>query len=173
MLAKRLFPACTRIPYVIQKIGQIRESSFKSSLFLEDISPKPREYEVTKNPVDWDYVQRLLPNTVVPEPVKKDKYPSGWKPQAENLSELPYFVQRTRNHMIPCYLRISHLKTRRTTLLKNIKGDIWLLEKEIKDFLRPQNYQPIRSQVNEFAGFIRINGDHVNAIKYFLENKGM
>lgn len=158
---------------------------------MEDINPVERRYEATKDPIDWDYVNRVLPPTVVPQPLKKDTYPSGrnifnlyisstyqiycflgWKPQEENLADRPYFISRTKNHMFPCYLKISNLKTRKTTVLRNIKGDIWLLEKEIKEFLTPQFFQPIRSQVNEFAGYIRINGDYVNAVKYFLEQKG-
>jgi len=172
LLANRVLPLPSALLPALQRLRQIRESSYKSSLFLEDIDPIKREFEATQDPIDWEYVKRVLPATVVPEPLKKDKYPSGWKPQAENLDDGPYFIERTRNHLIPCYLNVSHQKTRKTTVLKKIKGDIWLLEKEIKEFLTPQFFQPIRSQVNEFAGFIRINGDYVNAVKYFLEEKG-
>ncbi|XP_066140323.1 large ribosomal subunit protein mL49 [Euwallacea fornicatus] len=161
-----------QIPILALKVSQIRESSYLSSLQLEDIDVPSRQYETTKDPIDWKYVQQVLPPIVIPEPLKKDRYPSGWKPQAENLEDRPYFIFRTKNHMIPCYLKISSFKTKKTTFLKNIKGDIWLLEKEIREFLAPQFFQPIRSQVNEFAGYIRINGDYVNAVKYFLEQRG-
>ncbi|XP_050299783.1 probable 39S ribosomal protein L49, mitochondrial isoform X2 [Anthonomus grandis grandis] len=168
-LTSKILPLTCR---VIPMLTQTRWSSFKSSRFLEDLSNTSRQYEVTKDPVDWEYVHRVLPQLTIPEPLKKDVYPSGWKPQAENLENRPYFVARTRNHMIPCYLKISNLKTRKTTFVRRIKGDIWLLEKEIKEFLAPQFFQPIRSQVNEFTGVIRINGDYVNAIKHFLQEKG-
>ncbi|XP_066245878.1 large ribosomal subunit protein mL49 [Euwallacea similis] len=170
-LINKLIPL-RQISILAQKVSQIRESSYLSSLQLEDIDTPSRQYETTKDPIDWQYVQQVLPPTVVPEPLKKDRYPSGWKPQVENLMDRPYCVLRTKNHMIPCYLKISNLKTKKTTFLKNIKGDIWLLEKEIREFLAPQFFQPIRTQVNEFAGYIRIHGDYVNAVKYFLEQRG-
>lgn len=81
-------------------------------------------------------------------------------------------MARSKNHMIPCYLKFAFNKTKKTTILRHIQGDIWLLEKELKEFLQPQFYLPIRTQVNEFVGHIRIHGDYVNAVKYFLEKKG-
>lgn len=81
-------------------------------------------------------------------------------------------MARSKNHMIPCYLIFAFRKTKKTTILRHIRGDIWLLEKELKEFLQPQFYLPIRTQVNEFVGHIRIHGDYVNAVKYFLEKKG-
>ncbi|KAL1506687.1 hypothetical protein ABEB36_006007 [Hypothenemus hampei] len=168
----KLLPFTRQFPILTEQLGLIRYSSYKSSYQLEDINPLPRKYEITKDPMEWEYVARLLPPAVIPEPLKKDKYPSGWKPQAENLSDRPYFIQRNKFHELPIYLKINTLKTRRSTVLRNIQGDIWLLEKEIRDFLSPQFFQPIRSQVNEFAGYIRIHGDYVNAVKYFLEQKG-
>ncbi|KAH1026697.1 hypothetical protein HUJ05_000327 [Dendroctonus ponderosae] len=152
--------------------GTVRNSGYNTSLFLEDVGPVSRQYEITKDPTDWEHVKNLLPATVVPKPLEKTTYPSGWKPQAKDLSDRPYFVPRTKNYMIPCYLKISSLQLKRTTIIRHIEGDIWLLEKEIKEFLAPQFFQPIRSQVNEFAGYIRINGDYVNAVKHFLEQKG-
>lgn len=73
--------------------------------------------------------------------------------------------------MLPVYLRIYQNGLRRHTFIKNIQGDIFLLEKELRQFLQKESFQPIRSQVHEFTGYIRINGDHVNACKYWLEKK--
>ncbi|XP_018565178.1 probable 39S ribosomal protein L49, mitochondrial [Anoplophora glabripennis] len=148
-----------------------RPSSYYSSPFLEDVGDITRKYEITKDPEDWKYVERILPVAVVPEPVKKDVYPSGWKPQGDNLQDQPYFVERTKNHMIPVYLQVAQNGVRRHTKVKFVKGDIWLLEKELREFLQKESFGPIRSQVNEFAGFIRFSGDFVNAIKYWLEQK--
>lgn len=58
-------------------IPQIRHSSYKSSLFLEDMGPINRKYEVTQVPEDWEYVKRVLPPITVPEPPKKDHFASG------------------------------------------------------------------------------------------------
>ncbi|KAJ8956566.1 hypothetical protein NQ317_012638 [Molorchus minor] len=116
-----------------------RLSSFKSSLFVEDVGEVKRKYEVTYNPTDWKYVERILPLSVVPEPKKKDNYTSGWKRQADNLQNRPYFIERTKNHMIPVYLKISQRGIRRETIVKKIQGDIWLLEKELRTFWSPKH----------------------------------
>lgn len=110
---------------------------------------------------------------VVPTPIPKPKYNSEWRPQGEDLKNLPYFVQRTKNHMIPVYLKVLYNGTRRVTIIKRIQGDIWLLEKELQEFLKPQQLGPVRLQVNEFAGFIRIHGDFVNAVKYWLMQRNL
>ncbi|XP_060530861.1 large ribosomal subunit protein mL49 [Cylas formicarius] len=156
----------------VARLDLLRESSYKASHFLEDIGEIKTQYEVTNDPVDWQYVVNVLPVTVVPEPVKKDFYPSGWKPPHNNLHDRPYMVERTKNHMIPVYLKVTRECIRRHTIVRRIKGDIWLLEKELREFLKDQSPRPLRLQVNEFCGYIRMNGDFVNAIKYFLEQKG-
>lgn len=129
------------------------------------------KYQITKEPEDWKYVERILPLTTVPAPPKKDEYPSGWKPQAENVDHLPYFVQRTKNHMLPVYLEIVRRGNSKQTVIKKIKGDIWLFEKDLRNFLQPNQLRPLKLYVNELGGYIQMNGDHVNAIKYFLEQK--
>ncbi|CAG9854153.1 unnamed protein product [Phyllotreta striolata] len=152
--------------------NSVRHATYKASPFAEDIEPTVK-YEVSKNPEEWKYVERALPLTIVPQPIRKESYPSGWKPQTEDVKKLPYLVQRTKNHMIPVYLQISQRGVRRHTFVRKIQGDINLLEQELKEFLQKESFQPIRSQVNELTGIIRINGDHVNAIKYFLEKKNL
>nr|CAH7713188.1 unnamed protein product [Callosobruchus chinensis] len=156
---------------VCPKILQIvRPSSYDSSQFLEDLDVKVK-YVVTKDPIDWSYVERALPPVVVPDPVKKGKYPSGWKPQAENLTHMPYFIERTKNHMIPVYLQRDRRNAKKTTYIRRIQGDIFKLHKELLEFLQKETMYPIRSQVNEFAGIIQIAGDYVNAVKYWLEQR--
>lgn len=114
-----------------------------------------------------------MPPTLIPEPPVKSTYPSGWKPQEKDAVDKPYFVERTKNHMLPVYMVVLQRGIRRLTYIKKIKGDIWLLEKEIRAFLQKGTIIPIRLQVHEFAGYICINGDHVNAIKHFLTKKGL
>lgn len=154
-----------------QNIQPIRLSSYLSSPRIQDVGEVNVKYAVTNNPEEWKYVERILPPQTVPQPVKKDSYPSGWKPQGENFRDYKYFVERTKNHMIPVYLKIEMRNTRRQTFVRRIHGDIFALEAELRKFLQKESLQPIRSQVNEFCGYIRINGDHVNAIKYWLEKK--
>ncbi|CAH0560108.1 unnamed protein product [Brassicogethes aeneus] len=150
----------------------IRHGGYYSSEYLEDLGKVSTKFEVTKDPVDWKCVENILPRKTIPEPVKKDEYPSGWQPQADDMQSRPYYIERTRNHLIPVYLDLAQHNIRRHTIIRRVKGDIWLLEKEVTEFLQTLSNKPIRLQVNEFAGFIRINGDFVNAIKYWLKNKG-
>lgn len=156
---------------MFQNFESLRYVSYRGSPFVEDIGDLNVKYKVTNEPGDWEYVERVLPPLLVPQPVKKDSYPSGWKPQAEKLSNQPYFIERTKNHMLPVYLKLAQRGIRRHTYIKRIHGDIFLLEKELKGFLQKESFKPIRSQVHEFAGYIRINGDFVNACKYWLEKR--
>lgn len=116
-------------------------------------------------------MERILPPITVPEPKQKDHYSSDWKPQADNLQHLPYFICRTKNHMVPVYLKTSRNNTKRLTFVRKIQGDIWLLEKEMRGFLRGETSKPVRSQVNELSNYICFHGDHVNAIKHWLSKK--
>lgn len=129
---------------------------------------------MTKDPEEWKYVEMALPPATVPNPQPKEHYASGWKPQENDLRDKPFFIERTKNHMLPIYLTIGQRGMKRTTVIKKIKGDIWLLHEQLVKFLdkNKPTLHPIRSQVNEFAGFIRVNGDFVNASKYWLEKQG-
>ncbi|KAI4465389.1 mitochondrial 39s ribosomal protein l49 [Holotrichia oblita] len=126
------------------------------------------KYEVSKNSNEWKYVERILPPKVIPEPKYLTEYPSGWKPQEKSAEDLPFYTTRTKNHMIPVYLKTSHRGTKRLTYVKKIQGDIWQMEKELLQFLQEEQVRPIRSQVNELAKHICFHGDYVNAIKYYL-----
>lgn len=56
-----------------------RHSSYESSKPI----PKPEDlpkYEVTRDETDWKYVERLLPDAVIPPIEPKEYYPSGWVP---------------------------------------------------------------------------------------------
>lgn len=82
---------------------------------------------------------------------------------------MPYVVERTRNHMLPVYLNIQGRGERKRTIIKNIHGDIGLLAKDIETFLRQVNSnKEIGIQINEMAGKIKVQGDHVNNIKLWL-----
>lgn len=133
-----------------------------------DIKETNRNYTISKDPEEWKFVEQALPPLTVPIPKPKEEYPSDWKPQAENLKDKPYYVGRTRNHMLPVYLEKKFRGTKQTTHVRLIKGDIWLLHDQLVKFLQPESKFRIQSQVNEFAGFLRFKGDFVNAIKYWL-----
>ncbi|KAL3266796.1 hypothetical protein HHI36_010950 [Cryptolaemus montrouzieri] len=150
------------------KYTPLRFHGFFNSPFLEDVQIKAR-YEVTKSPEDWKYVERILPPLTVPELPQREVFISDFKPQGENHKHKPYYIARTRNHMIPVYLKIKQRGVKKLSYIRKIQGDIWLLQKELEKFLQPMSKAPLRMQVNEFAGTIIMNGDYVNAIKHWLK----
>lgn len=88
-------------------------------------------------------------------------------------TDYPYFIQRTRNHMLPVYLVITHRGARKITVVKKIQGDIWALERDLKTHVEndaPRHILP--TQIHEFTGKIKIKGDYVSRIKEWMDMKG-
>lgn len=137
---------------------------------MEPIDEYP-QIEVLKNPPEWKYVERILRKSLVPEPQPKSEYPSGWRPQT-NLNN-PYYVARTKNHMMPVYLSRYYRGQRRITKLRRIQGDIWLLEKELRTCIESRIGKQIASRVNELSGQIRFKGDYVTIVQEYLMKKGL
>ncbi|XP_063229363.1 large ribosomal subunit protein mL49 [Bacillus rossius redtenbacheri] len=155
----------------IMKAPPIRYGSYLNSKPAADVVELP-EFEVSKSPDEWKYVERLLPLKTVPKPKPKTEYPSGWKPQSEAAKDLPYFIKRNKNHMVPVYLYRGHLGHVRITQVKHIQGDIWALGEELKSFLAKENNKLIQIQVQEVYGHINIRGDYVTQVYNWLLNKG-
>ncbi|XP_055376282.1 probable 39S ribosomal protein L49, mitochondrial [Condylostylus longicornis] len=155
------------------KLNEIlkRCSSFRSSNNVRDINEYP-EVEILKNPPEWKYVNMLLKQPVVPKPTSKAEYPSGWTPATANPSNVKYFINRTRNYMIPVYLKTAYRGQRRLTLIRKIEGDIWLFEKDIRQHVESNIGKICATRVNELCGQITIYGDHVNLVRSFLISKG-
>lgn len=57
-----------------------RDSSYRSSPIAKDPSHYAK-FEVTSSPEEWEFVERLLPTTIIPPPPNDGDLPSGWKPQ--------------------------------------------------------------------------------------------
>lgn len=152
---------------------QERCSSFQSSPKVGDPS-NYTDFEVSKDPKEWSYVERLLASkTVPPAPTSIDKeFPSGWKPTTEDAKKLPYFVDRSKNHMHSVYLRRTYRGMRRITSIRRIQGDIWALEFELKKYLEEKNGKRLGSQIHEVAGIVNFRGDHVLDVKDWLNSKG-
>lgn len=124
-----------------------------------------------KNPPEWKYVERILRKPLVPVPEPKSEYPSGWQPQT-NIDH-PYYVARTKNHMIPVYMVTYYRGMRRITRLRKIQGDIWLLERELRECIEKRIGKKIASRVNELSGQILFKGDCLTIIQEFLMKKGL
>ncbi|KAL1138632.1 hypothetical protein AAG570_008695, partial [Ranatra chinensis] len=129
------------------------------------------EFEVSKNPEEWKYVERLLPYKFIPEPKTKDFYPSGWS-LPKHIENLPYFLRRSKNHMIPVYLKLSHRGMRKLTVIRHIKGDVWLFEKDLKGYLEKKLQKEIATRIDEVSGKVTIKGDHVHNVLVWVKDKG-
>lgn len=149
----------------------VRFNSYLSSELIQNAQIKTK-YEISRSPEEWKYVERILPPLTVPKLVPREEFHSEFKPPSDSSENHPYFISRTKNHMIPVYLHLRQRGIRKFTFVRKIQGDIWLLGEEIEKFIQPMSKKPIRMQINEFTGNIIINGDYVNAIKYWLQAKG-
>uniref|UniRef100_A0A9L0IVS9 Large ribosomal subunit protein mL49 n=1 Tax=Equus asinus TaxID=9793 RepID=A0A9L0IVS9_EQUAS len=111
----------------------------------------PPDYPSFVESVDeYQFVERLLPPATIPKPPKHEHYPtaSGWQPPRDPPPSLPYFVRRSRMHNIPVYTDITH-GNRQMTVIRKVEGDIWALQKDVEDFLRPLLGKTPVTQVNE------------------------
>ncbi|XP_063625350.1 large ribosomal subunit protein mL49 [Cydia splendana] len=146
-------------------------SNYKNSPLVHRITEQ-YEYEIVKNPAEWTYVERLLPFETIPEVQPKDKYPSGWVPPKEEALELPYFISRTKNHLLPIYLHATFKGGRKITAIKKIDGDIWQMNDEIKEFLEDKMKRYVETRVHELGRFIEVKGDYVNDLHDWAHSKG-
>ncbi|XP_004713582.1 39S ribosomal protein L49, mitochondrial [Echinops telfairi] len=134
----------------------------------------PPDYPSFVESVDeYHFVERLLPPTSIPDPPKHEHYPtpSGWQPPQDPPPNLPYFVRRSRMHNIPVYTDITH-GNRQMTVIRKVEGDIWALQKDVEEFLKPLLGKVPITQVNEVTGALRIKGYFDQPLKAWLLEKG-
>ncbi|BFZ06855.1 hypothetical protein BsWGS_09894 [Bradybaena similaris] len=137
----------------------------------------PADYEVSYT--EFKYVEQLLPRPTVPEVPKHETYPtpSGWFPPNDALrSQKKFLVRRTRNHMLPVYSSLQRFwyGMNHMVVVRQIEGDIWALESELRDFLMEKTgLNNIRTQVHEVSRQIRIRGLHGPLVAEFLLGCGM
>ncbi|XP_012055687.1 PREDICTED: probable 39S ribosomal protein L49, mitochondrial [Atta cephalotes] len=156
------------------RVSQIQQrwSSYKSSSKYK--TPEDyTDYEITKDENEWKYVERLLPYKIIPNPPTiGNKFPSGYKPASASPKDNPYFIERTKNYMQPVYLYRNPRGTKRVTEINRIQGNIWILEQDMKQYIQECTGHRIASQINEFAGLIKLKGDYVNRVKEWMNTKG-
>ncbi|KAL0266925.1 UNVERIFIED_CONTAM: hypothetical protein PYX00_009334 [Menopon gallinae] len=140
---------------------------------VEDSKPEVYKFRITQDPEEWKYVERLMPIRLVPKVTKKDSYPSGWRPQTEEGKNHPdYFVERSKNHMLPVHLDQYMRGQVKVTKIKRIRGDIWKFHDELKEHLETTEGKIINSQVIEGNCVIKFKGDHVYYCEQWLLSKG-
>lgn len=65
---------------LVKNFLPLRHGSYRNpKLISEDLS-KYTDYEVSKNPEEWKFVEQLLPKKIIPEPKYEPNLPSGYKP---------------------------------------------------------------------------------------------
>jgi len=136
------------------------------------------DYEVSKDPAEWAYVDRLVPSGRV---IKTDfdygkEYPSGYVPPnpavRQDESGHEYYVGRTRNGMMPVYTRYDRITDAVTTDVKKCEGNMYRLKEELDAYLFEKYEQSFPSQVAELYGRIAYRGDFEQEFKEFLVQKG-
>jgi len=84
----------------------------------------------------------------------------------------PYFIERTKNHMQSVHLLLCNKRVRKITRINKIQGDIWMLEHDMKEFIEKNVGEKLATQINEYAGTIKIRGDYVKRVKEWMDVKG-
>uniref|UniRef100_A0A914WJH5 Large ribosomal subunit protein mL49 n=1 Tax=Plectus sambesii TaxID=2011161 RepID=A0A914WJH5_9BILA len=147
--------------------------------------PPPEEYttEFEESSAEWKFVERLFPHDVIPEPPKHESYPtpSGWRPPRDPAPNLPYFIRRLRNHMLPLFLESRRDQLNLETMdydyvelvkLKNVQGDVFACERDLRAYLESKVGHSIATHVNELQGAIRVKGVERADVERFLFEQG-
>lgn len=151
-------------------------------------------FELSRDPVEWSYVERLLAPPVIPPPPPHAQYPtpSGWSPPNPDLS-LSWAVRRKKDHHFDIQVEDQwKLKTQTVpgggggfmvTTVSGVVGDIWGFRRDALDYLTPllpapQKWQKrrlleIETRVDEVECKIDFKGILDQKLKDFLLAKGM
>uniref|UniRef100_A0A0N5CD45 Large ribosomal subunit protein mL49 n=1 Tax=Strongyloides papillosus TaxID=174720 RepID=A0A0N5CD45_STREA len=132
--------------------------------------------------IDWSLVERLMPlETIPPMPDISGYSPSGWKAPSKEFNGLPYAVSRRRDHMLPLYLERRRDKLNEKTMdyeyveivtMKQISGDIFACEKDLKQYLEEKVSHPVATSVDELKGIIKVKGADRSVLEQFLYDNG-
>lgn len=135
-------------------------------------APPANTAAIEESAEDYKFVERLIPPTRIPDPpAHVGAAPSGWIPPAKSPPPLPYMIRRSRMHNIPVYSELTHGK-RRLTLLRKVEGDIWALEKDVREYLKQVTGKELPTQVNEVTMTLKVKGQHEQELKDWLASKG-
>lgn len=153
-----------------------------NAIYNDSTSGLASEYTKVRNimtPVLWDYVERLARIKVPPKPETRKpgemkRLPSGFVPPPETPPDLPYFIPRTRNFLLPVYYNLDSDPEECYTTVKQIAGDLWQLEEELRDHLEKLkgDRQRILTSVQETDARILFRGRHLHEIVDWLHEKG-
>lgn len=142
-----------------------------------------QQYTNVKNvttPELWSFVELLARHKIAPEiPTRKlgepiKPMPSGYVPPPDTAPDLPYFVARTRNHLLPVYYGLSKDPDECMTYVKNVMGDMWLFEEQLRKHLESLNptQGKLVSTVREPDEMVGFRGKHLHQVVDWLHHQG-
>lgn len=140
--------------------------------FVGHTTPEEQKTVIVESTEEYRFVERLIPPSRIPAPPKHaGPTPSGWRPPADSPPPLPYTIRRSRMHNIPVYTDLTN-GNRMTTLIRKVEGDIWALEKDMRQHLKEVTGKDLPTQVNEVTGTVRVKGQLDVELKEWLVSKG-
>lgn len=91
----------------------------------EEEPDKYTKYE--KSYKEWNFVEKLIPPShVPPAPIELNaSLPSGWSPP-NPPKDCTYLIRRTKNHLVPVYVKIFDRGQVRYTHICKVEGNIWV-----------------------------------------------
>ncbi|XP_013871721.1 large ribosomal subunit protein mL49 [Austrofundulus limnaeus] len=135
-------------------------------------APREGKTELIESTEEYKFVERLIPPTQVPDPPKHvGAAPSGWTPPAETPPPLPYMIRRSRMHNVPVYTDLTH-GNRKITMVRKVEGDIWALDKDVREYLKEVTGKELPTQVNEVTNTLKVKGHFDQELKAWLISKG-
>ncbi|CAJ1055129.1 S ribosomal protein L49%2C mitochondrial [Xyrichtys novacula] len=136
------------------------------------VAPGGTNPAIIESTEEYRFVERLIPPSRVPAPPQHSgPTPSGWIPPAESPPALPYMIRRSRMHNIPVYTDLTH-GNRKMTLVRKVEGDIWALDKDVREFLKGVTGKELPTQVNEVTMTLKVKGHYDVELKQWLAQKG-
>ena len=114
-----------------------------------------------EQPERWFWVERLLPRPLAKRQTRDQlsaKTSSGFISPPPTAPELPYFVARTRNNLLPVYKIVEYRDQLAKTVVRKVTGDLWALEEELRSVIQLLQEERILSSVNEGNGEIKFLG---------------
>ncbi|KAK5863034.1 hypothetical protein PBY51_000095 [Eleginops maclovinus] len=164
--------ACLNLALRGALLSKGRHSAAVGIRFVCNSPPEEKRNLISESTEEYKFVERLIPPSRVPTPPKHaGPTPSGWTPPADTPPPLPYMIRRSRMHNIPVYTDLTH-GSRKTTLVRKVEGDIWALEKDVKQYLKEVVGKELPTQVNEVTLTLKVKGHFDSELKQWLANQG-
>jgi hypothetical protein len=128
-------------------------------------------------PDRWYWVERLMPSAIHPRQTRAQTEPiqstdGGFVAPPSKSPSLPYFVPRTRNNLLPVYKVVEYKDQKAKTVVRNVTGDLWTLERVLRSILEPLQAERLLSAVNEVTGEIRFMGSYERQVSDHLIKLG-